>query len=178
MGDGKVEIAEAADRHEVVTAVSDFYAKGEPHAIQPFGERFACRTINKQPEGLRVIDDAHRVLDPPIRVQQQRLRAVPRTKPGQRLSRERIKPREPVWTSNRNDGPVSELDDGLTINESALLTERVSVVLGRSANGTGSGIKSTIRHERASLRRDCGDLGRGRRCPTPTAGEHPRVRRA
>ncbi len=78
------------------------------------------------------------MLDMPVRVEHQQLGALPRREPRQTLRRERVQPREPVFSGDGENGAITERSDGGTRCEGALLAERVAEVTESGLVGDGA----------------------------------------
>src|SRR5690606_24832420 len=94
------------------------------HAVEVLGQRPRMTLVDEQPRALPIIHNADRVLDAPLRIEQQRLNRFARLPPGEGLTRHRVEPGEAILAPNLNDAAVRQADRGVPGIERTLLGER------------------------------------------------------
>ena len=172
-----------ADRRELGRAIGELDAQHETHARAARRAGLAPRRVRRaatvvSPSSMSRTACSSR----PVGVEQQRLRRLAGarpSRPGEVSESSQLSRSGPVIDEH---GAVRQIDDRATGRELALLDERVAVVRGdagsRSTESTAPGRSRngdavvTATHSAFARRPDACDAapGRGRRCPTPTAG--------
>ena len=120
--------ARAADDRELLARVAGVHPKPEAHLAQPREQTLGVAAIGDEPGRLAVVEDGCRMLDVSVRVEDQKLGALTRREARERLRRERIEPRQPIFTGHGEHRAIAQGRDRSPGGECALLSERVAEV--------------------------------------------------
>ena len=80
----------------LLRAVGGLDTQHEPHAKQVGEKRSSGGRLDKQPEGVAVVDELGSVLDAPVLVEKKRLGRIARSELRNRLTRDRVDPGETI----------------------------------------------------------------------------------
>jgi len=133
-GDGQpVGGCGARAEHRVVGGhLGHLHPQHEAHRVEEGHQPARGGGLGDQPRGRAVVHQRHRVLDVPVRVQEQHLARLPWRQSEQRLRGERVQPGEPVRPAHHRHAQVGEVDDGAARGERPLLADGVAVVEGHA----------------------------------------------
>ncbi|MDQ1170069.1 hypothetical protein QE392_001873 [Microbacterium proteolyticum] len=102
----------ATDDEQVVGAVAHLHAQAEPHTREPGCQRLGVGRIDEEPRRLAVVDDRGRMLDAPLRIEDEQFCGHTRREMGQRLRRQRVQPAAAVFSGDGDDTTIAEGREG------------------------------------------------------------------